>query len=172
MDKNLYLIAELDYNTQNIMKDYYKILLENDIIGTQTKDVPYHITLSSYSLENENKIINLMNKINGKYNEIEIQFSGFGLFGLNVLYFNPTMNKELLELYDYFKGNSYNVNDEFAAHATLLIDEPENLLRILPRITKEFKAFTGKIVNISFYEFFPKRFIQKMDLIKNQNTKE
>ena len=57
MEKNLYLIAELDNNTQNIIKDYYKIILENDIIGSQTKDIPYHITLCSYSLENEKNII-------------------------------------------------------------------------------------------------------------------
>jgi len=168
MEKNLYLIAELDNNTQNIIKDYYKIILENDIIGSQTKDIPYHITLCSYSLENENDIINLLDKINGKYNEIELQFSGFGLFGLNVLYFNPAMNKKLLELYDYFKDNSYNKNQDFSAHATLLIDEPNNIIKILPKITKEFKAFSGKIVNISLYEFFPKRFIHKINLVNGK----
>ena len=97
MDKKLYLIAELDNDTQNIMKNYYKIILKHNIIGSQTKDIPYHITLCSYPLENERNIINLMDKINGKINEVEIQFSGFGLFGLNVLYFNPAMSKKLLE---------------------------------------------------------------------------
>jgi 2'-5' RNA ligase len=164
MDKNLFLIAELDNNTQNRIKEYYKIILENGLIGTQTKDIPYHITLCSYSLENENNILNLMDKINGKYTEIEICFSGFGLFGLNVLYFNPAMDYKLLELYNYFKDNSYDKDNAFTAHATLLIDEPENIIKILPKITKEFVPFTGKIVNISLYEFSPKRFIKKLEL--------
>jgi 2'-5' RNA ligase len=164
MDKKLYLIAELDNNTQDIIKGYYKIILENGLIGTQTKDIPYHITSCSYSLENENNLLELMDKINGKYSEIEILFGGFGLFGLNVLYFNPAMNNNLLELYNYFKDNSYDKNNAFTAHATLLIDEPENIIKILPKITKELKPFAGSIVNTSLYEFFPKRFIKKLEL--------
>jgi len=165
LDKNLYLLAELDNDTQIIMNNYYKVILEYEIIGSHTKDIPYHFTLCSYSIDNENEIIKLMDKINGKYNELNISFSGFGLFGLNVLYFNPVMDKTLLELYDYFKNISNNKNNGLAAHTTLLIDEPDNIIKILPKVTKEFKPFTGKIINLSLYEFFPKRFIHKINLV-------
>jgi len=165
MDKKLFLIAELDNISQERIKDYYKIILENGIIGNQTKDIPYHITLCSYSIENENNIKILMDELNNKLNKINISFSGFGLFGLNVLFLNPNMNEKIIELYNYFKGNSFDKNNDLAAHVTLLIDEPENILKILPKITGETKAFTGKIETISLYEFFPKRFIHKLDLV-------
>jgi 2'-5' RNA ligase len=66
------------------------------------------------------------------FREINIKFNGFGLFGLNVLFLNPNMNKKLIELYDYVKENSFNRDEDLAAHMTLLIDEPENILKILP----------------------------------------
>ena len=163
MDKKLYLIVELDENTQSIAMDHYEIIKKDNIIGTQTKDIPYHITLCLYSLEKEKNIIELLEKINEQFFEIEIHFSGFGLFGLNVLFFNPAMNKELLELYNFFKDKSLNKYEEFSAHMTLLLDEPENVLKVLPKMTKEFKAFTGKIISLSLYEFFPKRFIYKIN---------
>jgi len=165
MDKKLYLLAELDDNTQKIVRKFYGKILEENIIGTQTKDIPYHISLCSYSIENEKNIITLLNKIKGKFNVIEILFGGFGLFGLNVLFFNPAMNKNLIELYDFCKSNSYNKDNAFTAHMTLLIDEPDKIIKILPKISNEYKAFTGKIVSISLYEFFPKRFIHKINLM-------
>ena len=66
------------------------------------------------------------------------------------------MNKDLLEFYNFFKGNSLNKDEEFSTHMTLLLDEPENVLKVLLKMVKKFKAFTGKIVNLSLYELFPK----------------
>ena len=45
MDNNLYILAELDEDTKLKLKTYEKIILENGLIGKQTKDIPYHITL-------------------------------------------------------------------------------------------------------------------------------
>ena len=134
------------------------------MIGKQTKDIPYHITLCSFSIENENYLINSLEKINERFNEIKITFSGLGLFGLNVLFINPAMNKELIELYHFLKENSFDKSDELTAHVTLLIDEPENVIKILPKIAEKFNGFTGKIKYISLYEFFPKRFIKRIEL--------
>ena len=91
MDKKLYLVAELDNNFQNKFNELYQILLENEIIGIQTKDIPYHITLCSFQIDDKNIVLNLMDEIKGQFNKINIAFSGFGLFGLNVLYLNPYM---------------------------------------------------------------------------------
>jgi 2'-5' RNA ligase len=166
MDKKLYLLAELDDDTQMKIKEFEKILIENNLIGKQTKDIPYHITLCSYSLDQEDYLKCLMEKITEEkiFNRIKITFSSFGLFGLNVLFLSPSMNKKLIELYDYVKINSFNENDDLAAHTTLLLDEPENLLKILPKVVENYKAINGEIKDISLYEFFPKRFIKKIEL--------
>jgi len=172
MDKKLYLVAELDNNFQNKFNELYQILLENEIIGIQTKDIPYHITLCSFQIDDKNIVLNLMDEIKGQFNKINIAFSGFGLFGLNVLYLNPCFNKNLMELYNFTNKNSLDKNNEFAAHATLLIDKPENILKILPKINEKFNeliegkynAFTGQVENICLYEFSPLKFIKKINL--------
>ena len=158
-------MAELDNDTQAKIKEFEKVILNNGLVGKQTKDIPYHITLCQFPLEDRGYLENLLEKINKKYDEIEITFSGFGLFGLNVLFLNPNMNKELMELFLALKKNSQYENDDLAAHVTLLMDEPENILAILPKVNEKFRPFTGRITNISLYEFFPKQFIKRIDLL-------
>ena len=166
MDKNLYILAELDDETQKILNNYNKIILENGFIGKQTKDIPYHITICSYSLENENYLKNLLEKIGEKYNQINIEYCGFGLFGLNVLYLNPSMNLKLIELYNEIKEKSYTKDSDLAAHTTLFIDEPENVLKILPKFVENSKSINGIIKYISLYEFSPLKLIKRIELME------
>jgi 2'-5' RNA ligase len=168
VDKKLYLLAELDNDTQIKLKEFEKIIIENDLVGKQTKDIPYHITLCSYSLDQENYLKELVEEIgnNKIFREINITFGSFGLFGLNVLFFNPNMNKKLIELYNYVKEISLNKNEDLAAHMTLLIDEPKNILKILPKVVENYKGIAGKIKYVSLYEFFPVRFIKRIELKK------
>ena len=164
MDKKLYILAELDNDTQNVIKKYEKIIFDNGFVGNQTKDIPYHITMGEYPMECENDLKNLLDKIYLEYNEFNISYSGFGLFKLNVLYLNPCMNIKLIELYNFInKANSYKDND-LSAHTTIYIDEPENVIRILPKIVENSEKINGKIKYISLYEFFPKRLIKRIEL--------
>jgi len=165
MDKKLYLLAELDNLSQEKIGKFEKIITENGFIGKQTKNIPYHITLCSFPTENEDYVISLLDTINEKINQIDLVINGFGLFGLNVLFLNLSMNLKLIELYHSVNKNSLNTDNDFAAHVTLLMDEPENIFKVLPEINKEFKAFSGKITNISLFEFFPKKFIKRIELL-------
>ena len=164
MDKKLYILAELDNDTQNVIKKYEKIIFDNGFVGDQTKDIPYHITMGEYPIECENDLKILLDKIYLEYKEFNISYSGFGLFKLNVLYLNPCMNIKLIELYNFVnKINSYKDND-LSAHTTLYIDEPENVINILPKIVENSEKINGKIKYISLYEFFPKRLIKRIEL--------
>jgi 2'-5' RNA ligase len=165
MDKKLYLLAELDDNSQMEIKKIEKIIIENGFIGKQTKDIPYHITLCSFSIEMENFLNDLIEKLCKKFKKINIKFSSLGLFGLNVLFMNPNMNNELIEIYNYIKENSFEKDYDLAAHLTLIIDEPENIIKILPKIVENYKGLNGTIKYISLYEFFPMRFIKRIELM-------
>ena len=164
MDKKLYIIAELDDDTQKIIKNYEKIIQENGFVGKQTKDIPYYITLGCYSLDFENYLKNLLDNIEKSFNEISITYSGFGLFGLNVLFLNPCMNMRIIELYNFVKENNLYADNDLAAHTTLFMDEPENILKILPKFVEKSNKINGIIKYISLYEFFPKRFVKKIEL--------
>jgi 2'-5' RNA ligase len=165
MDKKLYLLAELDDDSQIEIKKTEKIIIEKGFIGKQTKDIPYHITLCSFPIEMENFLNDLMEKLCKNFKKINIKFSNLGLFGLNVLFMNPNMNKELIEIYNYLKENSFEKDYDLAAHLTLIIDEPENIIKILPKIAENYKGLNGKIKYISLYEFFPVRFIKRIELM-------
>jgi len=145
MDKQLYLLAELDDDSQLKIKEIEKIILENGLVGRQTPDIPYHITLCTFPVEMEDYLKELLEKAGKKFKKIIIKCSSLGLFGLNVLFMNPDMNSLLIELYDYVNVKSLEKGKDLAAHVTLLIDEPENIIKILPKIVEKNKGITGNI---------------------------
>ena len=165
MDKKLYLLAELDETSQLEIKEIEKIIIENGFIGKQTKDIPYHITLCSFPIEMENFLKDLLENLSKKFKKININFSSLGLFGLKVLFMNPNMNIKLIEMYNYLKENSFEKDYDLSAHTTLIIDEPENIIKILPKIVEKYKGLNGEIKYISLYEFFPGRFIKRIELL-------
>ena len=164
VDKKLYLIAELDDESQLVLKEFKKIISENGIIGKQTKDIPYHVTLCSFSPDLEEYLKVLLEEVSQKFKKVNIKCGSLGLFGLNVLFVNPDMNSGLIDLYNYVKEKSFEKDDDLAAHITLLIDEPENILKILPKIVEKNKGITGRICHVGLYEFFPRRFIKRIEL--------
>jgi len=165
LDKKLYLLAELDETSQLEIKEIDKIIIENGFIGKQTKDIPYHITLCSFPIEMENFLKDLLENLSKKSKKININFTSLGLFGLKVLFMNPNMNIELIEMYNYLKENSFEKDYDLSAHTTLIIDEPENIIKILPKIVDKYKGLNGEIKYISLYEFFPIRFIKRIELL-------
>ena len=166
MDKKLYIMAELDDDTQIIIKNYEKIIYENGFTGKQTKDIPYHITLGCYSLDVENHLKDVLDNIKESFTEIHITYSGFGLYGLDVLFLNPCMNIKIIELYNFVKENSIYAHDDLSAHTTLFMDEPEHILQILPKFAEKYSTINGIIKYISLYEFFPQKLIKKIELNK------
>lgn len=94
----------------------------------------------------------------------EIKLDHIGLFGLKVLFIEPNMNFELLKLQQCFFTDCGNGYHDWAAHATLLMDEPEIILKALPIIAKNFKPFKARIESIKLYEFFPAKLIKKRNL--------
>lgn len=119
--------AEHDNNTQVKIKNYEKIILENGFIGRQTKDHPCHIAHCCYSLEYENYLKDLLDDIKKRLKEINISYSGFGLFNLDVLCLDLDVNLKLIELFNFIKGKSLFKDDDLSAHTALLMDEPENI---------------------------------------------
>ena len=167
-EKALYLIAIFDNQTQNILTGYYEILLQNGFVGNQTKDIPYHFTLGSRGIDYEEQMVNELDKICSETICININLAYIGLFGLKVLFIAPNMNFELQKLQNSFFDNCGNGYHYWAAHATLLLDEPHTILKALPIVADKFKPFKAQIESIALYEFFPARLIKECKL-KRQN---
>ena len=166
-DKALYLLAQFDGETQNILANYNNILCQNGFIGNQTKDIPYHFTLGSSDVDCEEHLEDMLKKVCSNTKCIDLGLSYIGLFGQNVLFVAPSMNLELLNLQQSFFTDSGRGCHKWVAHATLLIDEPETILKAIPIITENFKPFKARIESVGLYEFFPTRFIKECKLNLN-----
>ena len=57
MEKFLTLMADLDDNSQRIMSDWYEELKSEGFTGVQTPGLPFHISLATFSLEDESKVL-------------------------------------------------------------------------------------------------------------------
>jgi len=165
-DKALYFIAKFDKQTQNILSGYYDVLRQNGFDGNQTKNIPYHFTLGSRSIDFEHQSMVDLERVCAGTPSFEINLAHIGLFGLNVLFISPAMNFELLKLQQGLFPSSGNGYHSWVAHATLLIDEPETILKALPIVTNLFKPFKARIESIELHEFFPARFIYAQNLQK------
>ena len=163
-DKALYLSAQFDKETQSILSGYYDALHQTGFVGKQTKNIPYHFTLGSQSVDYEEQLTDTLDKVCSNTRCIDINLSHIGLFGLNVLFIAPCMNFELLNLQQSFFRGCGTGSHNWVAHATLLIDEPETILKALPIVAANFKPFEARIESVGLYEFFPARLIKTCTL--------
>jgi 2'-5' RNA ligase len=148
--------------TEQKLREIQQILSINGFNGTQTPDLPYHITLGNFNVSEEENLKVKINKSAEQFKSFEISLSSIGLFGLDVLFLAPSVNHDLLNLQQYFsdKGNDNN----WTAHTTLLIDKHDTIIKALPYIAKDYKNIKAKIESISLYEFWPTRFITEEKL--------
>lgn len=156
-DKLLYILAGYDDKTSARLESIQNKLYECGFTGTHTKNIPLHITLGSFPTgkEKEIELAQLIQTLADKISPFEITFNSISIFdNERVLFVAPDTNEKLLKLKEIF-GDSYN----WTAHTTMIIDEPDVILKALPIVLNEFTAFSGSITSLHLYEFFPTRHI-------------
>lgn len=164
-NKFLCIMAGYDDETEKIIADKQTKLYEQGFSGVQTKDIPMHFTLGSYSLDREAELIGRLDKIEEEYKAFDVSFNHIGLFrnpGNDVLFMAPEVSREMLGLKDYFLDSE----DKFkwAAHTTLLIDKPDVIAEALQIVLNDLSPIEGKVEYIYLYEFWPTRHIKTIKL--------
>lgn len=162
-DKFLCVLAQYDINTEKKLNEILEFLREAGFTGRQTQNLPNHITLGTFEPAMENELKNKIKELAGCTKKIKTSFNNIGLFGMEVLFIAPSVTHELLDLQNKFNNNIYDAS--WAAHTTMLIDNPDVILRALPVAAEKFTPFSGYIESISLYEFWPVRFIIEERLI-------
>ncbi len=158
--KALYILAGLDDFGQNTMTEYQNNLIRAGLIGTQTKNIPYHITIGSFDTTMEADLINQITEYANNNHSFSLMYNHLGIFsGGKVLFACPDVTQKLLHLKENF-----NSSDNWTAHTTLFIEEKEQVLRAVDLLLAEFKPFTAKIDSLHLYEFFPTRHILTVKL--------
>lgn len=159
------LMADLDDESQKRMTGWYESLVEAGFKGTQTPDIPYHITLASFSLEKEEEVKAEMKQLAAEFAPIPVHISHIGLFaGGNVLFGAPDMNPSgLLALREAIHTETID-QQPWTAHATILLDEPDTVLKALPVLLKSFRPFSATITRLHLCAFWPTREIAAFEL--------
>ncbi|MDN3955972.1 2'-5' RNA ligase family protein [Sporolactobacillus laevolacticus] len=162
-EKMLYVLAQFDHESQAKFRELQSALVKSGIIGKQTPDIPYHLTLGSFDLNQETELKKRLQMVCEGASSFEVTLSHIGLFGLNVLFLAPNVTHELLDLQSHFAHGSRDAF-EWTAHATLLLDESNKIQKALPIVAENFKPFRARIDCVSLYEFWPVRHISDCKL--------
>jgi len=157
-DKFLYVMAQLDPETCGKMRKMDRILNELGLEVKKPPKVPYHITLGAFELHQEPDLQRRVAEVCSRIPRFPLTYNHIGLFGLNVLFFGPDVNQELLALQQPFADVRLSLH-EWTAHTTLMMDEPEVILKALPVVAEHFKGFHAAVESVSLYEFWPSRLI-------------
>ena len=160
-NKFLCVMAGYDENTEKKLSELQNELYEQGFSGKHTKDLPQHITLGTFPVEQEEELIELVKKVVKETGKFDITFNHIGIFGgSEVLFIAPDTSDSLLELKEHF-GDSLN----WTPHTTMLIDHKENIFRAIPIVADHFSSFRGQIQSVHLYEFWPTRHILTLTLI-------
>ncbi|MDO4739345.1 MAG: 2'-5' RNA ligase family protein [Eubacteriales bacterium] len=161
-EKLLYVLAGYDAPTEQKLQAWQNRLYAEGFVGTHTKNIPQHITLGSFPTQAEERLCALLQETAAQIKAFPVTFNHIGVFGGGkVLFVAPDVNHALLDLKERF-GESHG----WTAHSTLLIDEPEAVLRAAQSVLSDFGAFEGTVTQLYLYEFFPARHIATVQLQK------
>lgn len=158
------LMADLDEGVQKNMTAWYEELQKEGFTGTQTPNLPYHISLATYPLEMEDEVVENIKKVAEEFSQVEVHLSHMGIFaGGQVLFAAPERNPELDKLQEACQmgvPQQYG----FTPHTTILIDKPEVVQAAIPTFVKCFQPMVSKVTRLHLCAFWPTREILALNL--------
>lgn len=157
-EKFITVMAIFDDNTQNAFQCMQEVFEASYGKDTKTPDIPFHITLGSYAVEDTDEIVSRIKAVAGQTRKFAVQFVGVNHFGNTVRYMEPEISEDLLALHRHFESDYANGFPDWAPHATIYrhsapteINFPAEIIQHTNRLSN------AKIVGIELGEFFPPR---------------
>ena len=153
----LTLMADFDNETQSRLAGWYRALRDAGFTGTQTPDVPYHISLATFPTDREREAAEIARKAATEFAPVPVHISHIGMFaGGKVLFAGPEKDAGLAALREACKPGTPETWP-WTPHVSLLIDEPETVQAVIPVLVKEFTPFAGTITRLHLCAFWPTR---------------
>ncbi len=163
--KRVYLIAHLDDVANRKLDELYDLLRAAGLTGAQKADFPHHITLGEYDLSQEAQALALTKAVCARTAPFTVELNHLGLFGTSVLFAGLSVNHELLTLHEALMGTVlWKGGVEWVAHATLLMDEPEAVLRAVPIAAQAFSPMRATIDSVGVFEYAPSKLLARYPL--------
>ena len=161
-NKFLTVMAVLDDKTQALLKDVQNCITQNVGKGTQTMEIPFHLTLGSYATDQVDDVVERIKAVATVTRAFPIKLLGYDSFGDSVFYLKPEIPDKLISLRKSFE-NDFAHSFEWVPHATLFCGGEEQVRAArahAPRLTLPIDA---SIVGIELGEFFPAKKIIRIN---------
>ena len=81
-DRNLYVLAGYDDETEQKLSALQQSLFDKGFNGTQTNGIPMHFTLGSYDTSREEELKERLMRVAKTHREARAEFNHIGLFTL------------------------------------------------------------------------------------------
>lgn len=157
-EKFLTVFAVFDEKTQQQLKLLQNKILDTGLSGSQTMDIPFHISLGSFPVKDKDNIIQRIKKISKQVRPFNIELIKVNNFSGNVLFIEPELNDKLKVLQTNF-NNNFADGLPWHAHVTIYIDDTGNFSLAEKILIKHFNPLKAEIVGIQMGEFFPTKMI-------------
>ena len=125
-NKFLTVFAVFDDITQRKLKDFQDSVLNLGYSGTQTMDIPFHISLGSFNVKYEQELKSKIKTICSQQHAFEINLNKVNHFGNEVLFIEPENNAKLAELHSLFDCN-FADGLPWHAHTTIFCGKEEQV---------------------------------------------
>ncbi len=164
-NKFLTVFAVFDDATQQKLKAFQDRVLSLGYPGTQTMDIPFHISLGSFKVEDEQELKAKIKEVCSQKDGFEINLNKVNHFNNRVLFIEPEENIQLRCLHNLF-DNNFADGFPWHAHATIFCGNEEQVIEAKKCLKDIFKPVKAKITGIQMGEFFPTRMITEEKFCK------
>ena len=155
-EKFITVMAVLDDNAQELLHSIQHNLEQQYGADTKTKDIPFHITLGSYAVEETEEIIARIKEVAKNTHCFDITFCDLDHLGNMVRFLRPEISKELLELHQHFDSDYANGYPGWMPHATVYRHSEPREIELSKQIADKIEVVkNARIVGIELGEFFP-----------------
>lgn len=103
-EKFLTIYAVFDEETQRKLNKIQQEIEAKYPAGSQTRGIPFHISLGSFPVEEKAALIGRIGKWIEELKPFSIELEGLGHFDNQLLYVKPNLNAELEALHQIFEG--------------------------------------------------------------------
>ncbi len=172
MEPYLGVIALFDPETNHKFDQLNQILKR---AGIKTIDIPPHLTLGIYQGVTVNELGKWLEQVCTGRKRIKLSLNHIGMFGAEVLFLAPKVTRELLSLHESLHaryddchgeiGVHYSLrNNNFVPHASLVVNDTEQVLKAVPVVIDNFHPIQGEIAAVGLYTFYPMKQLQVFEL--------
>lgn len=159
-------MACFDEQSQNKLHSIQDKLTDHKLVGTHTTDVPFHVSLGSFPLVEENRLKVEMKHVAKSFAQFELELSCLGDFGNKVLFLQPAYNEKIDELHSLFDGN-FADGFPFHAHVTLFCGDEQSVLEAKKILGELSEPLTVTVTELLLGEFFPTKLLAKNELARS-----